>query len=414
VHIYERTPSAMLAREVRTATGKDRKSLNTRDRKLAEQLARALARRLAELRHAGQVGPVTLGQAWTLYQLHRLPLLSESRQRHVQQHAAFLLAHLGRDFRLEDLSQSHLDAFAAARRSGALRSKKRAADTPATVRDGTIRQNLNWLASLLRWARGYRVNGKPLVVGNPLEGLVLPQEKNVRRPVASQDRYERTQAVAATVDPSGRFACLLALVRFTGRRINAVVQLRVADLCLSREAVVRALAASALDERLADHMPHGAIRWREETDKQGFEELTALSTGARAALDAYLATRPSIGDVPLFPRTDDPTRPINKMQAAYWLTRAETRAKLPKLERGGFHAYRRLWASERRHLPDVDVAKAGGWRDLATMKRSYQHPDPATVLEAIENAPPKTRSAPKGRGRGPHSDTADSQVQSGQ
>ena len=75
------------------------------------------------------------------------------------------------------------------------------------------------------------------------------------------------------------------------------------------------------------------------------------------------------------------------MQAGYWLTRAEKRAKLPKLERGGYHAYRRLWASERRHLPDVDVAKAGGWRDLATMKRSYQQPDPATVLRAIENAP---------------------------
>lgn len=44
-----------------------------------------------------------------------------------------------------------------------------------------------------------------------------------------------------------------------------------------------------------------------------------------------------------------------------------------------------LW---REHLSDVDVAKAGGWRDLATMKRSYQRPDPATVLRVIENAAP--------------------------
>lgn len=66
-----------------------------------------------------------------------------------------------------------------------------------------------------------------------------------------------------------------------------------------------------------------------------------------------------IGDAPLFPRTDDPSRPVNKTQATYGLMRAEQRAKLPKLERGGFHVYRRLWASERRHLPDVDVAKAG-------------------------------------------------------
>jgi hypothetical protein len=46
-----------------------------------------------------------------------------------------------------------------------------------------------------------------------------------------------------------------------------------------------------------------------------------------------------------------------------------------------------LFAVERKHLPDVDVARAGGWRDLATMKRSYQQPDPATTLRAIENQP---------------------------
>lgn len=71
------------------------------------------------------------------------------------------------------------------------------------------------------------------------------------------------------------------------------------------------------------------------------------------------------------------------MDAALLLRRAEDRAELPHLERGGFHPYRRLFAVERKHLPDV--ARAGGWRDLATMKRSYQQPDPVTTLQAIEN-----------------------------
>jgi hypothetical protein len=39
--------------------------------------------------------------------------------------------------------------------------------------------------------------------------------------------------------------------------------------------------------------------------------------------------------------------------------------------------------SERKHLPDVDVAKAGGWRSINTMKRSYQLADDAGVLEAV-------------------------------
>jgi hypothetical protein len=78
---------------------------------------------------------------------------------------------------------------------------------------------------------------------------------------------------------------------------------------------------------------------------------------------------------------------VHKNTASYWLRRAEQLAGLPKPERGLWHPYRRAWAVERKHLPDPDVAKAGGWRDLATMKQSYQRSDPATVLKVVENAP---------------------------
>ena len=66
-----------------------------------------------------------------------------------------------------------------------------------------------------------------------------------------------------------------------------------------------------------------------------------------------------------------------------WLHKAEQLADLPRLEHDAFHGLRRKWATERKHLPDVDVAKAGGWRSVSTMKRSYQQADDAGVLEAI-------------------------------
>jgi hypothetical protein len=92
---------------------------------------------------------------------------------------------------------------------------------------------------------------------------------------------------------------------------------------------------------------------------------------------------------------------MNKMQASHMLARAERIAGLPKLERGLWHAYRRAWASERKHLPATDVQHGGGWRDLATMQRSYQRPDPATTLRAIEN-----EGSGGGSGdRGPNADT---------
>ena len=134
-------------------------------------------------------------------------------------------------------------------------------------------------------------------------------------------------------------------------------------------------------------MPHGAIQWRAESDKQGYEDVSPISAPARAALDRYLRAHPRVGDVWMFPQPKHPGKPTNMMLARGMRIRAEQLAELPAVERGGFHSYRRLYASERKHLPDVDVARSAGWRDLATMKRSYQQPDPATTLRVIENEP---------------------------
>jgi hypothetical protein len=53
-------------------------------------------------------------------------------------------------------------------------------------------------------------------------------------------RYRKTLEKAPAVDASGRLELLLALARYTGRRINAMLQLRAADLLLSDAAVRRA------------------------------------------------------------------------------------------------------------------------------------------------------------------------------
>ena len=70
--------------------------------------------------------------------------------------------------------------------------------------------------------------------------------------------------------------------------------------------------------------------------------------------------------------------------AARWLLRAEVLADLPKLVGGVFHPYRRLWATERKHHSDIDVAAAGGWKDTKALKLSYQQSDPAAVLRVVQ------------------------------
>jgi hypothetical protein len=70
--------------------------------------------------------------------------------------------------------------------------------------------------------------------------------------------------------------------------------------------------------------------------------------------------------------------------AARWLVRAKKLAEVSKLTGGIFHPYRRLWASERKHLSDIDVARAGGWKSTKTLA-TYQQSDPAAVLTAVVN-----------------------------
>ncbi|MCR4342232.1 MAG: hypothetical protein NUW01_20335 [Gemmatimonadaceae bacterium] len=62
---------------------------------------------------------------------------------------------------------------------------------------------------------------------------------------------------------------------------------------------------------------------------------------------------------------------------------AERHAGLPKLDGSTWHAYRRKWASERKHLPLPDVAAAGGWKDTQTLLTCYQAADANTMLTVM-------------------------------
>jgi integrase len=301
----------------------------------------------------------------------------------------------GRGLKILDVSQTRVEAYCSKRRrldvvAPGLRpdkdgSRRRGYRTPKPVRDGALHSELSWLSTVLNWARGFRVGGRRLLVENPMHGLDWPREKNPRRPVAAHQRYMATQQHTDEVDPAGRLRCLLALARFTGRRESALCAIRASDLLLSAERVRVALASAGMDERLTDHMPHGAIRWAAESDKEGFLFISPINRSAREALEAYLRQYPCVGDVPLFPAPGKPHSPIGRERAAKWLLRAEKLASQPKLVGGVFHPYRRLWATERKDLPDVDVAQAGGWRDTRALKNSYQQADPETVLRVVEH-----------------------------
>ncbi|HEX2681088.1 MAG TPA: hypothetical protein VHQ03_07330, partial [Candidatus Dormibacteraeota bacterium] len=88
----------------------------------------------------------------------------------------------------------------------------------------------------------------------------------------------------------------------------------------------------------------------------------------------------------------NPEQPMDRHLFDKWLRVAEKKAKLPKLEGGLWHPYRRKWATERKQHSLKDVAAAGGWKDTETLLTCYQHPDVDTLL-AVMSEPKKIRDA---------------------
>ena len=236
------------------------------------------------------------------------------------------------------------------------------------MRDGTVAADLTFLKSVLNWATRWQDRqARYLMRENPARGFHLPVEKNPRRPTATQNRFAKVRAAAEQVrmvvgrGRSRREAPtylleILDLVNGTGRRISAILALRFEDLKLEQE-------------------PHGAIHWPADTDKIGKEWLVPISKEVRAAIDRILVDRPSIGRAYLFPAVNVASKPVAVEVASEWLLEAERLAGVDKQQGTLWHAYRRKWATDRKHLPDVDVAAAGGWTDTATLKQVYQQAD---------------------------------------
>jgi integrase len=103
----------------------------------------------------------------------------------------------------------------------------------------------------------------------------------------------------------------------------------------------------------------------------------------RDAIRSALRKLGQVGGGWLFPAPHDPRQPVRYEQVRQWLRRAERLAELQPLEGGVWHPYRRLWASARKGLPDIDVMQAGGWSSSQSLKAAYQHPDDATMLQVV-------------------------------
>ena len=355
-----------------------RRSLRHRDKEAAKSYALEQAAKLRKGDAEITAGVVKLAQVIDLYLLRRSPRKGEREQEADRRRAQLWKRFLGGDSDPHTISLASWERFIDLRTSGEIDSyaKPVPSDNRCGVRTRSVNQDLHWLGWVLNWASKWRTpQGHYLMRENPVRGYDVPVEKNPRRPVATEDRYQATRAKTDQVNMEVRgqgksktvrsyLSEILDIVSGTGRRLSAVLRLRYEDITLQEG-------------------PYGSITWPASTDKTGRESIVPIGPDVRTAIDRVLRERPGIGKAYLLPAPGSPTRPVDRHLAATWLRAAEKLAGLEKLDGSLWHAYRRKWATERKHLPDADVANAGGWANPNTLRLVYQQTDADTMLRVV-------------------------------
>ena len=388
VRVFETAPGSTLQVRRWDATKKRwiKRSLGHRDRRQARAFAIELAAQLAKGENALQ-SRATLAQVFAAYAAHRTPRKSPKEQVGDARRTELWTRTLGGESDPHRITMHQWETLIDTRLSGAMDARGRSVspNSRRTIRSRIVERDCRFLSAVFRWASRWRLpNGDYLMRENPVRGFPLPAEKNVRRPVATHDRYEALLAVAKDHTMAVRrgpdrdtershLFTLLTLAGETGRRLGAIVALRAEDLHLSEG-------------------PHGSIRWPAATDKQGRESTVPVTPRCRAALDEHQRRHPTIGSAPLFPAPGDRRKPMSRHLADKWLRQAEREAGLESQAGSLWHAFRRMWATSRKGLPDADVAAAGGWKNANTLRAVYQQPDEAGVLAVVLN-PTQLRDA---------------------
>jgi integrase/recombinase XerD len=156
---------------------------------------------------------------------------------------------------------------------------------------------------------------------------------------------------------------LVALLRYTGERIGAVLQLRYEDCyCGDR--------------------PRSEILFRKRTRK-GQTEAREVFVGTKLA-DCLRAYRPVAATGYLFPSPENPTKPITYAEAYRWFQLGLQKSQLAAAGYS-WHSFRRTFATKMaKKLPLSELQKVTGNKSLDVL-RGYVETDPQAIANAMNS-----------------------------
>lgn len=224
------------------------------------------------------------------------------------------------------------------------------------------RSDLVALSIAINWAIGEKLLKENALADKKVREAMRSTAKP-SRPVADKARYESLRATANDVAPA--FSVILDLAWHTGHRISAILGLRWQNVSTKKTA----------------DAPNGTITWYAgaTTDNKKHEHTLPMNTAASAALKAWQKETGGIAAQWVFPSEKDPANSVERHTTKQWLRRAEKLAKLEHLKHGGWHIFRRGWATTRKSFPLKDVAEGMGSRDTQSVLECYQHADSETT-----------------------------------
>ena len=341
----------------------------------AKKKAARLSNRLISSR-SYEISAPRLGEVARLFISERSQHLKGQYKVETERDVELWLRYLGSSFDLSQFGEREWQAFIRQRRAGEIDAHGRSVSDHGKRREvgnRTIQKSLKVLRLMCRFASGYRRrNGSFLLDFDPTRGLRLPTESDPRRPGCDDYMYQALLTAAEEVRMRvkgsrvrSHLPDLIVLAGYTGRRIGSILDLRYSDWLPAKGRC-------------------GSIKWRADSDKVNRSWETPVSEEVRDTLNRIQARRPGIGDAFLFPAPNS-VGAVRVDVARRWLRRAEEIAGIDHNLGFGWHSFRRMWASKRKHYPVQDVAAAGGWIDTQTLQRVYQQPDPATIERVVFN-----------------------------
>jgi integrase len=389
VRLFENRDSGFYYADVR-APGHQRakRTLGTADRTEAGKQGQQIYLGLLSVKAEGPVAApqvVRLGELCERF-VKECPMLLDNTK-HGQDDARLRLAILrsavgdARDVRT--LTANDVRHYEARRKHGGIPFRGRNGDDRLTnaVRQRTVQADLKLLKQVLYWACTVTgADGRPWLDRNPIGDVEVRGEHDVKRPIAVQERFDATIAAMKQLQEKYAAEALLTCRRERERAesrwrswVRAELGLVLLEATGRRRGAIMGLSWEDFD------FAGNRITWRPECDKKRKKWVVTYPTSFFETLREF-QQRLGVVSGPVFPSTKDEARSAPAELLSQWIRKAEVDAKLPKLDGGTCHPYRRKWRSERPHHPLTAVAYAGGWTDFDTMMRCYDIPEDADIL----------------------------------